>query len=189
MWRTALLALREQVCSPELREAEQEQLGESETFTNEAHGDIPAFAQRLVLLRRMQASGQEGSRIRSSTQLVPRCLPVLEVLLHWGVFRARRSRWWERGTCFTGMWIAEFAALERITQYFACGVQNQQTSQGLNLLWFGLRSRERATGLGSTLVPPTGGSAGETAFMANASCWAADWPPWPLCSEIPQIPV
>ena len=102
-------------CAPELREAEQEQLGESERFTNEAHEDIPASTQSLVLLRRMQVSGQEGSRIRSSTQLVPRCLPVLRVLLHWGVFRDGRSRWWEQETCFIGMWIAEFAALERIT--------------------------------------------------------------------------
>lgn len=115
MWRTALLAPREEGCSPELREAEQEQLGESERFTNEAYGDIPASSQSLVLLRRIQVSRQEGSGIRSSTQLVPRCLPVLRVLLHWGVFRAGRSRWWERDTCFIGMWIAEFAALERIT--------------------------------------------------------------------------
>lgn len=131
-----------------------------------------------MLLWRMPASGQEGSQIRSHTQLVPQCLPVLQVLLHLGgAFRAERSRWWEQKTCFIGVWIAEFTAMEAITQYFVCRVQRQQTSQGLGLFWLGL------------LVPLTWGSAGETAFMVNVCCWAEDWPLWPLCSEILPIPV
>lgn len=94
-----------------------------------------------------------------------------------GAFRAERSRWWEQKTCFIGVWIAEFTAMEAITQYFVCRVQRQQTSQGLGLFWLGL------------LVPLTWGSAGETAFMVNVCCWAEDWPLWPLCSEILPIPV
>lgn len=94
-----------------------------------------------------------------------------------GAFRAERSRWWEQKTCFIGVWIAEFTAMEAITQYFVCRVQRQQTSQGLGLFWLGL------------LVPLTWGSAGETAFLVNACCWAEDWPLWPLCSEILPIPV
>lgn len=42
---------------PELGEAEQEQLGELERFTNEVCGDITASTQSFVLLRKMLVAG------------------------------------------------------------------------------------------------------------------------------------
>jgi len=47
---------------------------------------------------------------------------------------AGRRGWWEWEIFFMGVWLAEFAALERIVQHFACEVQRQQTSQVLSLV-------------------------------------------------------